>query len=440
MFNVMNFGARGDGTGNDSEAIQKTIDACSKAGGGRVVIPSGKVCRCGPVKLRSHIDFHVESGARVEAIPDIKLYPEYGLTSLGGEGQKWIHADDSEFVTISGNGIIDGKGVNWMKSEEKYRFRMDPGRPFMLNFENCANLTIKEINLRDSSFWTIHMLGCKNVLVSGIRILNSLKIGNSDGINPDRCQNVRIIGCHVESSDDCICLKSEEKGHEEKYGACENIVITNCTLTSTSCALKLGTGTFGAIRNVTVSDCVISRTNRGIGLVMRDGGEISNILFSNIVIQTRLFEPSFWGAGEPIYITSFCRKAGNPAGVIKNIKFKNIHCKSENGAYIAASVNSDVTNVLFEDVRIELDKKERHEGGYFDRRPCAIEGKIKHPTSAFFLSNVSNITMRNCEVEWGKNPPSYYAHAVDAEKVNGLEIEGLKGKAAFPELEAVKSK
>ena len=111
----MNFGARGDGTGNDSEAIQKTIDACSKAGGGRVVIPSGKVCRCGPVKLRSHIDFHVESGARVEAIPDIKLYPEYGLTSLGGEGQKWIHADDmtlNEFIVKILQEVMDQRKLD----------------------------------------------------------------------------------------------------------------------------------------------------------------------------------------------------------------------------------------------------------------------------------------------------------------------------------------
>ena len=88
---------------------------------------------------------------------------------------------------------------------------------------------------------------------------------------------------------------------------------------------------------------------------------------------------------------------------------------------------------------MELEKTERHEGGYFDRRPCAIEGKIKHPTSAFNFSNVSDITMRNCEVEWGKNPPPYYTHAVHAENVRGLEIEGLRGKAAFPNLEAVKS-
>ena len=101
MFDVMKYGARGDGSGNDSAAIQKAIDACSKAGGGRVVIPSGKVCRCGPFKLASHIDLHIETGARLEAIPDIKLYPEFGLNSLGGEGQKWIHAENEEFISIT---------------------------------------------------------------------------------------------------------------------------------------------------------------------------------------------------------------------------------------------------------------------------------------------------------------------------------------------------
>ncbi len=435
MFNVMDFGARGDGTGNDSEAIRKAITACSKAGGGRVVIPSGRVCRCGPVKLASHIELHLETGARLEAIPDIKLYPEYGLSPehLGNEGQKWIHAENAEFVSVTGGGIIDGKGVKWMKSEEKYRFRMDPGRPFLINFENCAHVTLRDITLRDAPFWTVHLLGCNDVLAQGVRILNNLKLGNSDGINPDRCKNVRIIGCHIEAADDCICLKSEEAIHEEKYGACENIIISDCTLVSTSCAIKLGTGTFGAIKNVLVSNCAISRTNRGLGLVMRDGGSISDVLFSNITIETRLFEPNWWGAGEPIYITAFSRKENKPAGTIKNIKFHNIHCKSENGIYLAAQAPADIQNILFEGVSVELAKTSRHEGGYYDRRPCFAEGKIKHPTSGFFISNAENVAVRNCGVEWGKKPPEYYRHALEAENAPGLELTGLKGLSAFPE-------
>ena len=434
MFDVMKFGARGNGTGNDAESIQKAIDACSSAGGGRVVVPSGSICRLGPIKLASHVELHVETGARLEAIPDISLYPEYGLSKeyTGNEGQKWIHAENSEFVSVTGGGIIDGKGIEWMSSEEKYCFRMDPGRPFIINFENCTNVTLRDITLRDAPFWTVHMLGCNNVLVQGVRVLNNLKIGNSDGINPDRCKNVRIVGCHVEAADDCICLKSEEPQHEAKYGSCENIVISNCTLISTSCAIKIGTGTFGVIKNVTVSDCAISRTNRGIGLVMRDGGIISDVLFSNIVIETRLFEPNWWGAGEPIYITAFSRKDKEPAGTIKNIKLSNITCKSENGVYIAASNPADIRNVILDGVRVEIAKTTKHKGGYLDRRPCFIEGKIQHPTSAFFISNATDVALRNCEVEWGKNLPDYYRYALENENVFGLDVTNLRGSSAFP--------
>ncbi len=433
MFDVMKYGARGDGSGNDSAAIQKAIDACSKAGGGRVVIPSGKVCRCGPFKLASHIDLHIETGARLEAIPDIKLYPEFGLTSLGGEGQKWIHAENEEFISITGGGIIDGKGVAWMKSEEKYGFRMDAGRPFIIDLENCRHVTIRDITFRDAPFWTLHFLGCFDLLMQGSRIINNLKIGNSDGINIDRCKNVRVVGCHIEAGDDCVCVKSIEPGHEEKYGACENITVTGCTLISTSAAVRLGGESFGLMRNIIISNCTISRSNRGLGIMMRDGGVISDVLFSNITVETRFFEPkTWWGSAEPIHITSFSMKKGAPAGIVRNIRFHNINCNSENGVYIAASKPEDIQNVIMEGVRIELNKTSKHKGGYFDRRLCCEEGIVEVPTSGFVISKAMDIRLRNCEVAWGRNRPEYFRHAVYAGHAPGLEITNLRGESAFP--------
>ncbi len=432
-FNILDYGALGNGTTNDAAAIQKTIDACGESGGGRVLVPSARVFKCGPIKLASRVELHLEAGSQLAAIPDIRLYPEFGLPSLGGEGQKWIHADSADFVSITGPGIIDGCGVQWMSGEEKYHFNMHAGRPFVLNMENCRHVTLKDFTIRDAPFWTVHMLGCDDVLAQNLRILNNLKIGNNDGINPNRCRNVRIIGCHIEAADDCICLKSEEASDEARYGACENIIVQGCTLVSTSCAIKVGTGTFGAIRNLIVDSCIISRSNRGIGLVMRDGGCISDMLFSNIIVETRLFHPYWWGAGEPIYVTALRRKEGLPAGTIRNIRFSNIACRSENGVYIAAEDPRDINNLTFSNVSVELTKHTRHPGSFFDRRPCAIPGRHEHPTSGFFISNASKISLRNCAVRWGANPPEYYRHALEAENAPGLTMEGLEGISAFPD-------
>lgn len=137
------------------------------------------------------------------------------------------------------------------------------------------------------------MVGCQDVLIDGIRILNNLKMVNCDGIDPDHCRNVRINNCHIESADDCIVFKTTEKN--AYLGPCENIVVSNCTLTSTSAAIKFGTESVSDFRNITVTNCVISRTNRGISLMLRDGGNIENVTFANLHINTRMFSDQWWG-------------------------------------------------------------------------------------------------------------------------------------------------
>lgn len=432
-FNIVDFGAQGVTGNNNSAAIQRAIDACAKAGGGRVVVPAGQTFQCGPFKLASHVELYLESGARLSAIPDITLYPEYGLQHLGGEGQKWIHADNAEFISITGAGIIDGCGVQWMKKEEKYFFRMDPGRPFTINLENCRHVTIKGITILDAPFWTIHVLGCNDVLFESLRILNNLKLANNDGIDIDRSKNVRIVGCHIETDDDCICIKSEEPEHEALYGSCENIIAQNCTMISTSCAVKIGTGTFGVIKNIVIDSCIITRSNRGLGLWVRDGGSICDVIFSNIIIETRIFHPSFWGSGEPIYVTAFSRKAGHPSGTIKNIDFRNIICKSDSGVFIEAEAANTIQNILLDNVRLEITKHPSHPGGFHDRRPCATEGILKKPTAGFFISNAAAVTLKDCAVRWGENPPEYYRHAVESENAPELNITGFRGVSAFPQ-------
>ena len=178
-------------------------------------------------------------------------------------------------------------------------------RPTVIYVEKSNNITFKDVTIVDAPFWTLHPAGCDDVLISHIRILNPLDVANSDGIDPDHCSNVRIIGCHVTCADDCICLKTS-KGNAE-YGPCENIIIANCTLISTSAAIKIGTEGVGDFRNVIVDNCIISRSNRGLSIQIRDGGNVENVTYSNCIIETRRFCPDWWGTAEPIVITTFNR-------------------------------------------------------------------------------------------------------------------------------------
>lgn len=187
IYNVDNYGALGDGIHNDTAAIQSAIDDCHKNGGGRVILNGGKTYRSGTLILPSYTELHLETGAVLKGSDNLEDYNVLGL--------------------------IDGSFY--------------PRVPLVF-MEHVRHLTLSGITLARSAFWTTHLVGCEDVLISGIRILNNLRMANCDGIDPDHCKNVRITNCHIECADDCIVFKNTAAAMQ--YGACENIIVDNCTL------------------------------------------------------------------------------------------------------------------------------------------------------------------------------------------------------------------
>ncbi len=136
---------------------------------------------------------------------------------------------------------------------------LDP-RPHVLTIVGGKNIRIRDVRIGNSAYWTIHLAGCNDVVISGITLLNSLKVRNSDGIDVDHSKNVRISDCYIESGDDCICLKNRRE--YEEFGRCENITVSNCTMTSRSCAIKMGSENMDTIRQVVFNNCIIKNSNR----------------------------------------------------------------------------------------------------------------------------------------------------------------------------------
>jgi hypothetical protein len=289
-------------------------------------------------------------------------------------------------------------------------------------------------------------VGCDDVAVSDLTLLNSLKVRNSDGIDIDHSKNVRITNCYIESGDDCICLKNRRE--YEEFGRCENITVSNCTMTSRSCAIKIGSENMDTIRQVLFNNCIIKKSNRGIGIQHRDEGMVSDIIFSNMIIESQLFSNVWWGKAEPIYITAYRRAPGNhkdanwrfakgqtvgKVGTVKNIFLSNIKCTSENGVYVSAESADKILNVVFDNVDIQINKTTQHLGGIYDRRPSEVEGIVKGRTSGFYFDKANNITIRNCSVQWGVNRPDYFAYALESADVVNLKVSGLGGQSAFPQ-------
>ena len=420
-YNVLVHGAAGDGRTNEAAAIQKAIDACSQAGGGRVLLPAGRTYLSGTIRLKANVDLHLETGAILKGTTDGKAY---------GPQRALIVAQDCNNVSITGGGTIDGDSPAWMDGLMDDIFRPKRGRPGLMYLRGCRQVTLTGVAIRNCAAWTVHLLGCEDVLIQGIRIRNDLRVPNCDGIDPDRCRNVRIAHCFIQAGDDGIVAKCTRESPE--YGPCENIVVTGCTIVSRSCALKIGTESYGDFRNLVFDACVVYNSNRGLGIQLRDTGTVENVIFSNIVVNTQSHGPLWWGKAEPIYVTAVPRTAQTKLGKVRNIRFSNILCRGENGVFLHGSQDHPLEDIVLDNVRVEIGKWTTWPGGFYDLRPGIREGVYEHKIAGIYVQHALGVTLGNVKVAWGETRPGYFGSALETHDARGLELTGFKGQAAHP--------
>lgn len=270
-------GARGDGRAKDTRAIQQAMDAAAAAGG-TVHFPPGDYLS-GTLRLRSRTTLHLEAGATLIASPDDADFD--GLEALGYDTHADDETSDFAFALLQGRDVKQLRILGPGRIDANRTSRRGP-KPIALKL--CQRIDIRDLTIANAGNYTISLLGCEEVNIQGVAILN----GYSDGIDPDCCRNVRIADCTVESRDDAVCLKASFALGVRR--ATENVRVSGCRLSTQHNAIKLGTESSGDFRNIAISDCTITgrrhpwkvHMTSGLSLQAVDGGTLEHVAVWNL--------------------------------------------------------------------------------------------------------------------------------------------------------------
>jgi polygalacturonase len=364
--NIRECGAIGDGASNCTAAIQRAIDRCASAGGGTVLVPAGQFV-AGSLWMRSNVTLHLDSGARLLGSTEVADYPVWVSRWEGSARPSHaalIAGESLRNVAITGRGEIDGRGQHWW---EKFRqSKLQHSRPSLLRLVDCRDVLISGFTCVNSPFWTLNPTACDNLTITNITVRNPHDSPNTDGINPDSCSNVHISDCHIDVGDDCLTLKSgaEDDGRQNRK-ACENIVITNCTMLRGHGGVVIGSEMSGGVRNVAISNCVFSGTDRGIRLKSRRGrgGIVEDLRVDNVVMDSVLcpivlylfYGCGAWGQKKVTDRSPHPVDAGTPR--FRRLRFSNV--SAQNVKYAAIFVlglpEMPIEDVTLDGLSINLD-------------------------------------------------------------------------------------
>jgi len=466
VFDVLKYGAAGDGKTLDSAAFQKAIDeAAAYKGKAQVLVRGGHKYLIGTIELKGSIDFHLADDAQLLISTKREDYrgglagTVEGATMAAALGAV-IMADHVQGLKISGTGNIQGRAKEFMTRYDEANQWWLPGpfRPKMFVLTGCKDLEVRDITFAEAPNWGLHMLGCDGVLVDNVKVRNLLDVPNCDGIDPDHSRNMEIKNCNLVCGDDGVVIKCSRQPID--YGDAANIHVQDCVIETQDAGLKIGTETTSDIHDIRFERCQIKTSSRGLCIQLRDEGNIYNIDYRDITLTSRFYSNPWWGRGEAISFTAIPRAATTHLGSLHHLNVQSVTCNAENSIRVCGSASatgaSRVHDVTFDGVSITLASQHKFPGSLFDNRPTTVaepgsipnsaagtvsptkidpdapSGIVRHDTPGFSIEHADKVTLRNCVVAWPPDSPEYFTYAVEAKDATGLKIEGLKGTSAHP--------
>jgi len=408
VFDVHQYGAKGDGKTLDTEAIQKALDDCGTAGG-TVRFTTGTYLTK-PITLRTKTTMQLDTGAVLKATDD---RADFEMLGKSNSFVPFIGGKNLQDVTITGQGVIDGSGAKWWEPAEEAR-RKQAGytlpRPNLIVLTGCKNLRVENITIQNSPKFHLVPTDCDGVVISNVTILAPDGAANTDAIDPSMCRNVLITKCRIDVGDDNVAIKSGHKIEGREF-ATENITVTDCTFLHGH-GMSIGSETAGGVRNVTVRNCTFENTDNGIRIKSQrgKGGVVENISYSDITMKnvnpaiTFTCYYMYNSAGDAVQKSApkedVAQAVDEKTPVYRNIRVSNLQATTKRGAgSIVGLPESQISNVVLENVQIAA------------------------ATKGLSVKNARGIQFKNVQVTCSDGPPVI----VDNAQVEGLESAKATG-------------
>jgi hypothetical protein len=429
VYDVRQFGAKGDGMSLDTGAIQAAIGRCGEKGGGKVYLPPGKYLS-GTLFLRSNVRLCLESGAVLLGSSDIA---DYGVGrgtvragSLPSASGYLVYGENLSGVAIEGFGTIDGQGREFWTDERANRYVVKPAavRPrALLHLVKCKGVSVRDVRLTNSPCFTLWLLGCEKVNIDGVVIDNPKDGPNTDGLDLDCCRDVRISNCAIDAGDDCIALKSDSVRLGERM-ACENVVVSNCTLSSSACAIRIGYEGDATIRNCCFSNLAIHDTDIGFDIVsiipatcppeltIKEGVRVERMVLANVVMDN---------VNRPIYIWIGNETDREFKGGIRDVLVENLVATATNASYVGGTRECKVEDIEIRNMRITMvgqREQARYEAAH------AVWGGMDSPYG-LLCRDARRVRLNGLYIDW-RSATDTWRNQIRGVDVDGLEIAGFQ--------------
>ena len=364
---ITKYGVKNDPTILQTEQIQAVIDRCADEGGGVVVVPRGTFLS-GALFFKQGTHLHFEDEAVLKGIDDIRHYP---LIPMHMEGKMidyfaaLVTAQNADGFTITGHGTIDGNGLRfweefWIRHKwNKDCTNLEALRPQLVYISDSKDVTVQDVRLVNSPFWTNHLYRCERVKYVDCHIesptFGDYHAPSSDAIDLDICSDVVVRGCYMNICDDAVTLKGGKGTYVDRdstAGSVNRVLVEHCTFGNhCNAGVTFGSESWNS-HNIVMRQCQFDGAPRMLLFKMRPDTpqQYGDVLVEDCSGHVRhsAIEASTWSQ-----FYSREERADMPVSSVRNVTIRNVQIRAARFFQVNMKHSFVLSDFTFENIQAE---------------------------------------------------------------------------------------